>query len=421
MRWAQAGTPESIVVSSIAPSGDIFGHGSHGRGAAGRGESGAGAGGEALLERARGPGCGPAYGRDGGRARRTPHTGEARRDAGGAGLSERSKGVGGGCSAGHRRATARRGGCAGCGGHRSPSGQTQRRAAGDSRAGDGEARADNGAGAKLRRAGDETRRDARPEDAEAQHREGREHDGERLLDRRLSAAVARRELREEARADADDDGEHHDLHAGSHDIAEHLLGKECGLVEEGEGNDDEARERCELELDQGHEELHGQNEEGDEHQEPGHHEHGDLDEVRKEARKPHHLARRIEQRLTGVEADLGEMARLQEGRGRHRRAAGLQSEPREAVEDDAREVVEVGDDEGEEADVERLFHQPLQYVLVHAPGPEEPGERDVDHDQRRGKVADLAFDQAEAGIDVGREGVEERIDDADVVHGAAPD
>jgi hypothetical protein len=128
-----------------------------------------------------------------------------------------------------------------------------------------------------------------------------------------------------------------------------------------------------------------------------------------------------EQRLTGVEADLGEMARLQKGRGRDRRAAGLQSEAREAVEDDAREVVEVGDDEGEEADVERLFHQPLQDVLVHAPGPEEPRERDVDHDQRRGKVADLAFDQAEAGIDVGCEGVEEGVDDADVVHGALPD
>src|SRR3974390_2014791 len=93
-----------------------------------------------------------------------------------------------------------------------------------------------------------------------------------------------------------------------------ILPSTFSAVEEGEGNDDEARERRELELDQGHEELHRQNEEGDEHQEPGHHEHGDLDEIREEARKSHHLARRVEQRLTGVEADLGEMAGLQEGR-----------------------------------------------------------------------------------------------------------
>ena len=36
------------------------------------------------------------------------------------------------------------------------------------------------------------------------------------------------------------------------------------------------------------------------------------------------------------------------------------------------------------------------------------------------EIADLALDQAEAGIDVGGEGVEEGVDDADVVHRASP-
>ena len=59
-------------------------------------------------------------------------------------------------------------------------------------AGDGEARGahrgpDRRAGTELRSTGHETGRDARPEDAEAQQRERGEHDGQRLVDRRLGA------------------------------------------------------------------------------------------------------------------------------------------------------------------------------------------------------------------------------------------
>ena len=133
-----------------------------------------------------------------------------------------------------------------------------------------------------------------------------------MLDGRLAAGVGLRELREEAGADADDDGQHHHLDARGDDIAEHLLGEEGGLVEEGEGNEDEAGERRQLELDQRDEELHRQDEEGDQHQDPRDHQHGDLHEVREEAGEAHHLVRRVEQRLTGVEPDLGELARPQE-------------------------------------------------------------------------------------------------------------
>ena len=359
-------------------------------------------------------------GRRGGRSRRASDPAKTRRDARRAGPAGRGQAVGGGCATGHRRAAARGGGRAGGRGHRSPPGQAQRASAGHRRAGDGEAGADGGARAELRRAGDQAGRDAGAEDAEAQHGERGEHDGQRLLDGRLAAGVGLRELREEAGADADDDGQHHHLHAGGDDVAEHLLGEEGGLVEEREGNEDEAGERRQLELDQRDEELHRQDEEGDQHQDPRDHQHRDLDEVREEAGEAHHLARRVEQRLTGVEPDLGELARPQEVGGRDRRAARLQAEAGEAVEDDGREIVEVGDDEGEEADVEGLLHQALEDVLVGAPGPEQARERDVDDDQRGREIADLALDQAEAGIDVGGEGVEEGVDDADVVHRASP-
>jgi hypothetical protein len=36
------------------------------------------------------------------------------------------------------------------------------------------------------------------------------------------------------------------------------------------------------------------------------------------------------------------------------------------------------------------------------------------------EIADLALDQTEAGIDVGGEGVEEGVKDADIVHLASP-
>ena len=102
-----------------------------------------------------------------------------------------------------------------------------------------------------------------------------------------------------------------------------------------------------------------------------------------------------------------------------RRAARLEAESGEAVEDDRREIIEVADQEGEEADIECLAHQALHHVFIGAPGPEQSGERDVDDDQGRGQEGDLALEQAEAGIDVGGEGVEEGVDDADIVHGRA--
>ena len=111
--------------------------------------------------------------------------------------------------------------------------------------------ADGGAGSELRRAGDETGRDCRAEDAETEQRQRASMIDERILDRRLIAAEPLRELAEQRRADADDDGEHQDLDAGGDDIAQHLLGQEGGLVEQRERDQHEARKRRQFEFDQG--------------------------------------------------------------------------------------------------------------------------------------------------------------------------
>src|SRR5262249_48540246 len=125
---------------------------------------------------------------------------------------------------------------------------------------------------------------------------------------------------------------------------------------------------------------------------------------------------RIEERLAGVEANLSDTSRLQKTGRRKRGAACLEAEIGEAVEDNPGEVVEIANNEREEADIEGLLDETLHHVFVGAPGPEQPGESDIDDDEGRGQETDVALHQAKAGIDVSREGVEEGVDDADVIH-----
>src|SRR3546814_4498543 len=51
---------------------------------------------------------------------------------------------------------------------------------------------------------------------------------------------------------------------------------------------------------------------------------------------------------------------------------------------------------------------------------EQTGQRDVDDDQGGGEEGDLATEQPEPAVDVAVEGVEEAVDDADVVHVSGP-
>ena len=106
--------------------------------------------------------------------------------------------------------------------------------------------------------------------------------------------------------------------------------------------------------------------------------------------------------------------------GVHRAAARLDAEAGEGIVDDLGEVVVVADDEGEDADIERLLDQPGEHVLVGRQRPEQAGERDVDADQNAGEPAHIALHQAEAGIDILREGPEEPVDDAGAAHRRLP-
>ena len=179
------------------------------------------------------------------------------------------------------------------------------------RATGGEAGADGAARAKLRPAGDEAVGDAGPEDAETEERKRGEHDRHRILDGRLIAAEAARELGEQRRADADDDGEHQHLDAGGDDVAEHPLGEERSLAEQAERDQHEAGERRQLELDQGDEELDREDEEGEQHHHPGEQQHHDLDEILEERDIAHQAGDRLKDRSPGVEPDLRDPAGAQ--------------------------------------------------------------------------------------------------------------
>ena len=137
----------------------------------------------------------------------------------------------------------------------------QSRAAGHGGPADGEPGSDCGTRTELRPAGDQAVGDPGSEDAETEEGEGGEHDRHGVLDGRCRAAEACGEFAEERRADADDDGEDQHLHARGDDIAEHALGQKGGLAEEAEGDQHEARECRQLELDQRDEELDGEDEE----------------------------------------------------------------------------------------------------------------------------------------------------------------
>ena len=99
--------------------------------------------------------------------------------------ARRGEAVGGGGPASHRSAAARgeRRGANKSAGTRTGADHARR-----AESGRRESRADRRAGAELRRSRNEPRRDAGTEDAEAQKRESRQNQRERILDRRLIAA-----------------------------------------------------------------------------------------------------------------------------------------------------------------------------------------------------------------------------------------
>ncbi|CRO54230.1 hypothetical protein PAERUG_P1_London_28_IMP_1_04_05_01842 [Pseudomonas aeruginosa] len=230
------------------------------------------------------------------------------------------------------------------------------------------------------------------------------------------------ELGEQPRSDADDHRQHQHLDAGGHHVAQHLLGQERGLVPQREGHQHEARERGQLELDEGDEQLHRQHEEADDDHQPGQEQDDDGVEIDEHLGETGQFAYLLQDRRAGVDAGFRQPPRLQESL--HAERAGCrQAQPGEGAEDDAGQPVEVADDVGKGTDVEHLADQLRHHVLALAGGvterPVEPGNRHIDRYKRGGQVGDFPLQQPESRVDVAREGIEEAVDDRDIVHGAS--
>src|SRR3546814_4670346 len=71
--------------------------------------------------------------------------------------------------------------------------------------------------------------------------------------------------------------------------------EEAGAVPQREWHQDEAGQRGQLELDNRHEHLHREDEEGDDHDRPGEQQHGDRQEIVEEGLEPHQLRDLLEQ------------------------------------------------------------------------------------------------------------------------------
>src|SRR3546814_14075096 len=78
-------------------------------------------------------------------------------------------------------------------------------------------------------------------------------------------------------------------------VAEDSFGQEAGPVPEREWHEDEAGQRCQLELDDRDEHLHREDEEGDDHDRPGEQQHGDGQEVVEEGREPGQLGYQLQE------------------------------------------------------------------------------------------------------------------------------
>ena len=163
-----------------------------------------------------------------------------------------------------------------------------------------------------------------------------------------------------------------------------------------------------------------QNEEGENHKRPGEEQAQDLHEVLEDRDPPHEVGNGFKQRAAGIEAGLRDAAGAQEIGGREAGAGGHQAEASKRLEDDAGEIVPVGDDVGEDADKQRLLHQTGDDIVVGAPRPEQGGERHVDDDQGGGNEGYFTAEQAKARIDVAGEDAEKVVNDAGAAHGSPP-
>jgi len=232
----------------------------------------------------------------------------------------------------------------------------------------------------------------------------------------MLAAQHRADGRKQGRADADDDGEDHQLDAAGDDIAKHPLGEKGGAVPEREGHQHEPGERRQLEFQDGDEQLDGEDEEGDQDKRPGDHHDGDHDEVVEEGDRSEQFTDFCQQRRGRLEPDPGNIAGPQEVCGGQRGRSGPDAELGKAFEEDAGQQRKVAEDQGEEADIEHLLQKRGDDIGLGRQGPEETGERDVDDNQCRDEIGHIPGQQPEAAVDIGDEGFQEPVDDVHLFH-----
>ena len=184
------------------------------------------------------------------------------------------------------------------------------------------------------------------------------------------------------------------------------LGQERGLAEQAERDQHEAGQRRQLELDQRDEELDRQDKEGEQHHEPGEQQHDDLDEVLEERDVAHQSGDRSRDRLAGIEPDLGEPSGTQEIGAESAEPEAFRPRPAKLSKTIAARLLQLPIRKAKKPTIECLLDE-ARMMSSSAPQAQ----------NRPASVMSMAIrvvarkatspQQAEPGIDVGGEGVEE--------------
>jgi len=237
--------------------------------------------------------------------------------------------------------------------------------------------------AQLRRTRYQPGRDARTKNAQTQQRERSQHDDQRMVNRRLCPRWGL-ELRKQTRTNTHNHGQDQHLDARRHHIAQHPLGQERCLVPQSKRHQHKTRQRGQLELDQRHKQLNRQHEEAHNDHQPGQEQHGDDIEVDEHLGETGQVADLRHDGPTRIDTSLREPSRLQQLRLGHRRTRRYQPESGKRAEQNARQIIEVADDESKGPDIQHLLDQLADHVVATpagmAHGPEQTCQRHVDPD-----------------------------------------
>ncbi len=94
---------------------------------------------------------------------------------------------------------------------------------------------------------------------------------------------------------------------------------------------------------------------------------------------------RVQKRLRCRKSGRGQSTGPQEVSEYQIAATGFQAKGRKTVKDSLRQTGKIADQEGKEADIQRLLHQPLDDVLIRRPGPEQASQRHIQNGQCSGQ------------------------------------